>query len=33
RDLQMRRRIAPSKVFRVSILGTPASIYVCPKVG
>jgi 23S rRNA G2445 N2-methylase RlmL len=31
RDLERSRKIAPDKMFRVSILGTPASIYVVKK--
>ena len=31
RDLQRSRKIAPSKIIRVSILGTPASVYVIKK--
>jgi tRNA (guanine6-N2)-methyltransferase len=31
RELQMRGKIAPGKVYRVSMLGTPASIYVIRK--
>ncbi len=31
RDLERARKIAPAKIIRVSVLGTPASIYVCDK--
>ena len=31
RDLERARKIAPEKTYRVSILGTPATIYVCKK--
>ncbi|HYL60808.1 MAG TPA: methyltransferase domain-containing protein [Candidatus Acidoferrales bacterium] len=31
RDLERARKIAPAKIIRVSVLGTPASIYVCYK--
>jgi 23S rRNA G2445 N2-methylase RlmL len=32
RDLERSRKITPAKIIRVSVLGTPASIYVCNKV-
>ena len=32
RDLERSRKIRPAKIIRVSVLGTPASIYVCNKV-
>ncbi|MDO8433037.1 MAG: methyltransferase domain-containing protein [Candidatus Binatus sp.] len=32
RDLERARKIAPEKTYRVSILGTPAAIYVCKKI-
>ena len=31
RDLERTRKIAPSKIIRVSVLGKPAAIYVCRK--
>ncbi|MGA9722632.1 MAG: hypothetical protein WBQ86_09275, partial [Candidatus Binatus sp.] len=31
RDLERIRKIAPSKIIRVSVLGQPAAIYVCRK--
>jgi 23S rRNA G2445 N2-methylase RlmL len=31
-DLERSRKITPAKIIRVSVLGTPASIYVCDKV-
>jgi hypothetical protein len=31
RELERIRKIAPSKIFRVSVLGRPAAIYVCHK--
>jgi ubiquinone/menaquinone biosynthesis C-methylase UbiE len=31
RDLERARKIAPSKVIRVSVLGTPASVYIAKK--
>jgi len=31
RDLERARKIAPTKIIRVSVLGKPAAIYVCRK--